>query len=96
MLSNAQHSPFLNIDRSVSCIICPKIARLSRFIAHARSIERMMLGTNILETKLIAIIFKVSYPYVWLGSFHSNHAISYINYFVFSELDLVCLKMTDE
>ena len=32
----------------------------------------------------------------WRGSFHLNHAISYINYFVFSELDLVCLTTTDE
>ena len=32
----------------------------------------------------------------WLGSFRSNHAISYINYFVFSEFNLVCLTMTDE
>ena len=33
------------------------------FIAHARSIKRMTLGTNILETKLIAIIFKVSFDH---------------------------------
>ena len=68
------------------------------FIAHAHSIERMTLGTNILETKLRTIRFKVSldHTFFWLGSFHSNHAISYINYFVFSELDLVCLTMTDE
>ena len=33
----------------------------SVFIAHARSIKRVMVGTNILETKLIAVRFKVSF-----------------------------------
>ena len=69
---------------------------LSGFIAHGRSIKRLTLGRNIFETKLIAIIFKVSFDMYMLRSFHSNHAIIYMNYFVFSELDLVCLRMTDE
>ena len=34
---------------------------LSGFIAHARSIIRMTLERNILETKLIAISFKASF-----------------------------------
>ena len=37
---------------------------LSGFIAHARSNKRLTLGMNILETKLIAIIFKVSFDHV--------------------------------
>ena len=31
------------------------------FISHARNIERIMPGANILEAKLIAIRFKVSF-----------------------------------
>ena len=41
-----------------------KLVGLSVFIAHARSNERMTLGTNILETKLIAISFKDSLNHV--------------------------------
>ena len=33
----------------------------SVFIAHERNIQRITLGTNILDTKLIAIRFKVSF-----------------------------------
>ena len=69
---------------------------LSVFIAHACTIKRMKLETNILETKLIAIRFNVSFACVLVGSFQLNHAISYINYFVFSELDLVRMTTTDE
>ena len=36
---------------------------LSGFIVHARSIIRITLGTNILETKLIAIRFKVTFDH---------------------------------
>ena len=39
---------------------------LSGFIAHVRSIKRMTLGTNILQTKLIAIIFKVYFDHVYV------------------------------
>ena len=39
---------------------------LSGSIAHARSIKQVALGTNILETKLIAIIFKVSFDHAYI------------------------------
>ena len=55
------------------------------FIAHARSIKRIMLATNIIETKLIAIRFKPC-----------NKLHKLFKYFVFSELDLVCLTMMNE
>ena len=69
---------------------------LSGFIVHGHSIIRTALGTNILETKLTAIRFKflLIMHVFWSGSFHSSHAISY--YFVFSELDLVHLTITDQ
>ena len=44
-------------------ILLTKIVGLYVFIAHARNIKRMTLRTNILETKLIAIRFKVSFCY---------------------------------
>ena len=55
----------------------------------------MTLGTNILETKLIAIIF-FDHAYVLARIVHSNHVRSYIKYFVFNQLDLACLTMADE
>ena len=39
------------------------IVGLPGFIAHARRIKRMKLGMNILETRLIAITFKVSFDH---------------------------------
>ena len=62
--------PMLSIH--VLCLICilglsdQKLWDCLRFVAHARSIKRMMLGTSILETKLIAIIFKVSFDHAYV------------------------------
>ena len=60
------------------------------FIAHARSIKRMTLGTNILESKLTAVRFKVSFNHACvLARIVSQCNKMHIGYFVFSELDLV-------
>ena len=71
---------------------------LSGFIALARSIKRLTLGANIREAKLIAVIFKVSFDdaYVLAMIVSLKPCNNLINYFVFSELDLVCLIMNDE
>ena len=39
---------------------------LSGVIAHARSIKRTTLGTDILEIKLKAIMFKVSFDHAYV------------------------------
>ena len=36
------------------------------FIAHARSIKQLTLGANILEAKLFAVIFKVSFNHAYV------------------------------
>ena len=69
---------------------------LPGFIVHTRSAKKMTLGTNILETKLIAMIFKVSFDHacvlariVSLKLCNKLHKLCCL-----SELDLVCLTMT--
>ena len=63
------------------------------FVAHARRIKRTTLGMNILERTLIAIRFKVSFNHasVLAKIISLKPCNKLINYFTFSELDLVCL-----
>ena len=66
---------------------------LSGFIARAHSIKRMTMKTNILETKLIAIIFKVSFDHAYvLARIVSLKPCNKLH----KLFDLVCLTMTDE